>query len=223
MALPSAPPDIERIFDRPGGSWSAEQFQSVIDWLMPEHYGLLHLHAAWHLGTGTSREDVEDVLSDFFLRALGHQGGPGTVVRTYDPDKGSRFQGYLLLCLKRECWKRGATLRKAKSQSQPIADIDSDGNQVDREVPDPAENPEERLQRVDQRAFVERCIEMLAPKYRETLTLIYVNGQSLEEVAQALNVTYGTAKVRLFRARQMLRGLMNEHERSGALVTEPRD
>jgi RNA polymerase sigma factor (sigma-70 family) len=54
-------------------------------------------------------------------------------------------------------------------------------------------------------ALVERLIAALPPLYREVLLLRHLQDMSVADVAAALALPEGTVKIRLFRAREMMR------------------
>ncbi len=68
------------------------------------------------------------------------------------------------------------------------------------------------------RAIVRRAIERLPDAYREVLTLRDIEGFDTEETASMLETTTNAVKVRLHRARQALRTLL-ERDLGGAPVT----
>jgi len=65
-------------------------------------------------------------------------------------------------------------------------------------APDPTEAS-------DQNLAVERALAQLPPGYRAPLLLHSHYGFSVQEVAQALNISQGAVKTRLYRAREMFR------------------
>lgn len=64
------------------------------------------------------------------------------------------------------------------------------------------------------RELVRRCIGRLPDSYRDVLVLRDIEDQDTAEVAGSLGITSNAVKIRLHRARQALRTLI-EHERSG--------
>jgi RNA polymerase sigma-70 factor, ECF subfamily len=60
-----------------------------------------------------------------------------------------------------------------------------------------------------QRAAVRQAVATLPPKYREVLTLCYFHEMDVRAAANSLGLPEGTVKVRLFRARAMLRGKLS--------------
>lgn len=73
---------------------------------------------------------------------------------------------------------------------------------------DPADaddGPERKAEAALDGALVERLIAALPPLYREALLLRHVEGLSVDETAAALGLPEGTVKIRLFRARELMR------------------
>ncbi|NBB88079.1 MAG: sigma-70 family RNA polymerase sigma factor [Bacteroidetes bacterium] len=61
------------------------------------------------------------------------------------------------------------------------------------------------------REIVHRAIEQLSDTYREIIILRDIEQLDTSETAQALDITEGAARVRLHRARQALRTLLDDH------------
>jgi RNA polymerase sigma-70 factor (ECF subfamily) len=106
--------------------------------------------------------------------------------------------------------------RRRRSE-QPIEPLlprfDHDGKWID----DPAtrtDATETILERRDSREMVRRCIERLPDKFRCVLLLRDIEELDTEEAARSLATTANTVKVRLHRARQALKTLI---ERESAL------
>ena len=70
---------------------------------------------------------------------------------------------------------------------------------------DGSDGPERLTEAALDGALVERLIAALPPLYREALLLRHGEGLSVEEVAAALGIPEGTVKIRLFRARELMR------------------
>jgi RNA polymerase sigma-70 factor, ECF subfamily len=94
---------------------------------------------------------------------------------------------------------------------QPIETLlprfDQDGEWID----DPATRPdatEAILDRRDSREMVRRCIGRLPDKYRSVLVLRDIEELDTDETARSLATTANTVKVRLHRARQALKALL---------------
>ena len=74
---------------------------------------------------------------------------------------------------------------------------------------DPADpRAEDPYTSADLRPSVEAALATLSPDFRAVVVLSDIEGMSLPEVAEALDVPVGTVKSRLFRARRQLAGVM---------------
>ncbi len=76
---------------------------------------------------------------------------------------------------------------------------------LDDELPSLENGPETELLRREQSELVWSAIGGIDEKYRETLILYYRSGQSVREIAAAMDVTEDTVNQRLVRARQSLK------------------
>ncbi|MCI0407009.1 MAG: sigma-70 family RNA polymerase sigma factor, partial [Acidobacteria bacterium] len=73
------------------------------------------------------------------------------------------------------------------------------------EIPDPASLPDEELARSELRQAVRAAVESLPPHYRIVLVLRDMEQLPTSEVAHALDLPETTVKMRLHRARLMVR------------------
>src|SRR5919198_6216401 len=105
--------------------------------------------------------------------------------------------------------KLGARKRRAE---EPIEDLlprfDAEGRRIGAVTP--WETPSDvLLERHETRAMVRRCIDRLPERYRTVLLLRDIEELDTQEAADALGVTLNTVKIRLHRARQALRTLLD--------------
>lgn len=109
-------------------------------------------------------------------------------------------------------WLTTITLNEARSRLRKSArvrveSLDDTGQDEDFTpflVADWREIPSETLEREELAQQIQSAIEGLPPSYREVFLLRDKEEMSIEEIAQALDVTANLVKVRLFRARMML-------------------
>jgi RNA polymerase sigma-70 factor (ECF subfamily) len=78
------------------------------------------------------------------------------------------------------------------------------------------DDAESLLLRQEEREFVRACIDRLPESYRTVLLLRDIEDLDTAEVARALGLSEGAVKVRLHRARQALRTLLEPRFRKGA-------
>lgn len=67
-----------------------------------------------------------------------------------------------------------------------------------------------RVEEAERRRTLRRVIAALPEKYSAIVTLRYLEDLSIDEIAEALEMPTGTVKVRLFRARDLLRRRLGE-------------
>ena len=80
--------------------------------------------------------------------------------------------------------------------------------------------PERLVERVEVRETVQRAIASLPLNHRIVVVLFYLEGLSLKEIAQILEVPEGTVKSRLHYARESLRELLAERRSVPGVVYE---
>ena len=76
------------------------------------------------------------------------------------------------------------------------------------EVADDRETPVDSLERSEREAALSRALARLPVKYREAVVLRHIEGMEFHEIGRVLGIAAGAAKVRAFRARDMLRRLL---------------
>ena len=140
-------------------------------------------------------EDAEDVLQEAFLKAFQHLG-------EFRAD--SRFYTWLVLIAVNEGLMK---LRKRRSdRSVPMEDeVGEDGELIPRELADWKPNPEQIFAQAEIESILRDAAQKLPPTYRTVFLLRDVEDLSTAETASVLNLSEGTVKARLFRARLMLR------------------
>ncbi len=153
-----------------------------------------------------SEEDARDAVQDTFVSAFKSIG-------TFQEN--SQLATWLHRILINSC------LMKLRMQKRrPEEDIETylprfqdDGHQVEPSVPW-AETAESILQRKQTRDLVRASIDSLPETYRVVLLLRDIEEMTTEETAKLLGITANAVKVRLHRARQALRTLLDPHMRS---------
>jgi len=150
-----------------------------------------------------SDDDAADALQEAFISAF----------RSID-----RFAGNSRLATWLHRIVVNACLMKLRSRSrQPEVSIESllptfsSWGHHDHSVRNWRKLPIEEMLTDETRALVRRCIDMLPEDFRTILVLRDIEELSTEEAAAVVDITPGAAKVRLHRARQALRTLLEPH------------
>ena len=84
--------------------------------------------------------------------------------------------------------------------------VSLDGEAV--QAADCTPTPQEQAERAERKEILHRCIALLSENHRKILVLREVHGLDYEEIGQVLELTPGTVKSRLARARMELRKLL---------------
>lgn len=82
------------------------------------------------------------------------------------------------------------------------------GDVDDLELPDGSPSPQEQAERSDTRDAVRRALDRLSPEHRQVLLLRFMQELDYGEIARALDVSEGTVKSRINRAKSKLREVL---------------
>ncbi|MFL6463266.1 MAG: RNA polymerase sigma factor [Bryobacteraceae bacterium] len=140
-------------------------------------------------------DDAEDVLQETFLKAYTH----------LDNFQGnSKFYTWLVRIAVNEALMK---LRKRRSDKTVPLDepINTGEDEMVREIAVWDENPEESYSREELGTLLNEAIQSLKSAYRTVFILRDIEELSIEETAEALNLSISAVKSRLLRARLQLR------------------
>ncbi len=140
--------------------------------------------------------DAEDAVQEAFLRVLRHRDTLGEV-------RDHR------VWLVRIVWNIVLD-RKRRAKTRPETD---DISELARVLPSTGLSAEEAAAAAQHHAQVLTCVEQLPAKEREVLQLSAFEELSSVEIAAVLDITESSVRSRLFRARNLMAGLLN-HTRS---------
>ncbi len=151
-------------------------------------------------------EEARDAVQECFLSAY----------RALDRfDQGSRLSTWLHRIVINACLMRLRSRQRKPEDSieDLLPKFQADGHQVNHPTPGWEGSAETRLARSQTRSIVRQAIDRLPESYRTVLLLRDIEELSTEETAKSLGVSENAVKVRLHRARQALRGLLEPHFR----------
>ncbi|HHT63268.1 MAG: RNA polymerase sigma factor [Bacillota bacterium] len=99
-----------------------------------------------------------------------------------------------------------------KRSRQQVSSLDEPLNlrdgEVNREVADFTNCPDYAYEQKESEEYIQKLINSLNPDYRMVIVLREIMGFSYDEIAQELNITLGTVKSRLNRARRYLKDMI---------------
>ncbi|MGQ9778638.1 MAG: sigma-70 family RNA polymerase sigma factor [Bacillota bacterium] len=168
-------------------------------WTEFEELVLAHQRAFYHFAlrlTG-SEEEAEDLLQESLLRAFRsfNRFTPGTAF--------DRWVYRIIYHLFVDGYRhRRRSPISLTSLDEPIQ---SEENEMIREVPDARDDPEEAALTGEFYEELKRALSALPPEFRTAVALCDVQGLSYEEIAQIMNCSIGTVRSRIHRGRRQLR------------------
>ena len=125
-----------------------------------------------------------------------------------DRFRGGSFKSYLLRIASNKCYDE---LRRRKRRPatffEDLSEVDEEANPA---LINGGEGPEEYVEQREMARLIQAGIETLPPGQRVTLALSDVQGMSYQEIAEATDISLGTVKSRLARARAKLRDYLRE-------------
>ena len=155
---------------------------------------LYHLAPDWH--------DRHDLAQEVWLRAFRH------LRRLKDPAK---FKGWLSRIATNLFYDE---LRKRKRNRRPIsldAQIPVSDGAIDWELPSEAISPDEALSTQEFYEQLHKAVQNLPESFRQTIVLREIQGLSYEEISEITQVSLGTVKSRIARARSRLQDMLTPY------------
>ena len=162
-----------------------ERFRDVVT-----RYQNLVAGIAWR--SGCRRDDVEDVVSEVFLKVYRN-------LNQYRPDH--PFSTWLYKLTANHMIDRSRRMKKERGRTE-----------MPEQVADTRALAEEDLEVGERNALVRSALAEVDDRYRDVMHLVYVEGLKVDETARVLGVPEGTVKTRLMRGREALKKvLLRQH------------
>jgi RNA polymerase sigma-70 factor (ECF subfamily) len=133
-----------------------------------------------------------DMTQDAFIRAYKN-------LRRF---KDGNFKAWLMRIVTNRCYDE---LRKHKRRPQVSIDEMTEENESYAPLRDDGQSPEEERESSEMMAAIQSCLESLPDEQRIAAILCDVEGYDYNEIAKIMDVSLGTVKSRMSRARSKLR------------------
>jgi RNA polymerase sigma-70 factor, ECF subfamily len=184
--------DLDLVHATQAGDVSA--FEKLVD-----RYDRKLLRIAEHITH--NREDSQDVVQEAFLKAFQHEG---------DFREHSQFSTWLIRITVNQALMK---LRQRRTTKEMSLDEDflAEGDMRPREVADWAPNPEELYRASELRDILIKALGGLRPALRTVFVLRDIEGLSIDQTAEVLDLSPAAVKARLWRARLQLRELLSKY------------
>lgn len=135
---------------------------------------------------------ADDMTQDAFVTAF----------RKLGQFHGGNFKAWLIRIAINTCYDELRRTKRRPTESINNDDYDSEANP---KLVSKADSPETYVQRSELRSAIEDCFELLSAEHRLVVTMSDMEDYSYEEIASAVNISLGTVKSRISRARMRLR------------------
>jgi len=164
--------------------------------LVLAYQDMIYHHAFRMIG---EEESADDATQTTFISAYNHLSS----------FRGGSFKAWLLRIVTNACYDE--LRRRKRRPTVPLEPIDDTGEEVEsaRWMVDPAEQPEDRIQRMELQRAIQHCLDRLPDEFRSTVVMVDIQGMDYFEASQAIGKPIGTIKSRLARARSRLRDCLN--------------
>lgn len=137
-----------------------------------------------------SRENAEDVVQDAFVQAF---------LKLPKFRRTSSFYTWLY----RIAFNAAASHRRRRKGARES--IDANRELFGHDLADPAGGPDDRLVRQEQVALIRAALASLSDEHRVVIVLREIDGCDYETIAEILEISVGTVRSRLHRARSLMR------------------
>ena len=147
------------------------------------------------------REDAEDTMQEVLSRSLGH------LAKIQEPQQ---LAVWLYTVTKNRCWRMRRKPSHAPLHTFSLDELMPDGAELGRLLQDAGESPEGNVLQAEQHQLLHQTILRIPARLRIVLVLHDMEELTTEQVAQILDLTQGTVRIRLHRARLSARKEMDQ-------------
>jgi RNA polymerase sigma-70 factor, ECF subfamily len=151
-----------------------------------------------------NREDAEDAVQEAFLKAFQHLG---------EFREDSKFSTWLIRITLNQSLMKLRKQRRAVREMPLDENFQADGDMLPIEVIDWAPDPEQLYRTAELRDILIKALRELRPILRAVFVLRDIEGLSIAQTAEVLNLSPSAVKARLWRGRLQLRERLNKYFR----------
>ena len=151
-----------------------------------------------------NREDAEDAVQEAFLKAFQHLG---------EFREDSTFSTWLIRITLNQSLTKLRKQRRAIREVSLEENFQADGEKLPMEVTDWAPDPEQLYRTSELRNILIKALRELRPILRTVFVLRDIEGLSIAQTAEVLNLSHSAVKARLWRGRLQLRECLNRYFR----------
>lgn len=169
-----------------------EAFEALVDAYQSKVYSIA-FHMLGH------EQDAQDAAQEAFLKAYRYIG---------DFKQTSGFYTWIYRITYNVCLDMIRKRGKAQTTSIDKNYVDASGDEMVFQVEDPAQGPEEKAVRAETAVLMREAIGKLKESYRVIVIMRDIQDMTYDQIAEALEISVGTVKSRLSRARESLKKII---------------
>ena len=197
--------DRELVIQAQAGDYQAFEL------LVTRHEGPLYA-TAWHLTH--NHHDAQDIVQNTFLSAMEH-------LSSFRQD--ASFATWITRIAVNFALKLLRSRRQHPTVPLDVPDEDGQAVPVPKYIADWKDDPAQTVQRRELRTILDDAVSQLSEGHRLVFVLRDVQGLSVRETAQALDLTESNVKVRLLRGRLALREILTQKFGDPATRQQPHE
>ncbi len=144
-------------------------------------------------GYGFNHQDTEDLMQEAFINIFQNLS---------KFENRSSFKTWIIRIMLNQCYHKS---QKLSYQNRPTVEISLDKNSGSMFLTTNHSNPDKTVINKELKNAIEAALRNLPEDYRITFTLRELTGLNVAETSELLNITESNVKVRLNRAKMMLR------------------
>jgi RNA polymerase sigma-70 factor (ECF subfamily) len=150
------------------------------------------------------RAEVEDIAQDIFVKIF-------RSLHRFDPERGVKFSTWVYTFVRNHCFD---VVKKRRLGTTSLSARDDEAR-LDPPGPSPLE-PSRRATNSELGSKIEEALQDLGPDQRMVFILREYEGLEYAAIAEVLEISEGTVKSRLHRAKEALRSRLESYLRTGA-------
>jgi len=151
--------------------------------------------------------ELEDIAQDIFLKLF-------RSIERFDPDRGVKFTTWTYTLVRNHCFD---VLKRRRVKTVSLTSVHEDDGERQRELPDQTtRQPRPALEARELGRKIEEALLALGEDQRMVFVLREYEGLEYGAIAQVMDVSEGTIKSRLHRAKEALRVKLAPYLRTGS-------
>ena len=179
-----------------------EAFRTLV-----ENYHRIVLGAVYRLLAPRTPQDAEDIAQEIFVKL-------SRAISTFDFAKQTKFSTWFYTFVRNHCFD---VMKKRRLKTVSLSGGRRHDDKGDFELPSKQGGPVQATQSEELRALLSTAIGNLPEEERSVFVMREIDGREYDEIAHDLGIAEGTAKGRLYRAKESLRTMLSPYLRDGSV------